>query len=116
MLRIRIAQLAFFFIFAAVTKVDAVMTFAGNFANLHETAAVTIPATSQSALEFFNAASDILNAPLSWHTGAILGDNWNVTEPTGMPVAQLPEPASVILLGIGILVVAFFCRRGLRKR
>jgi len=118
MLRISMAQLAFFFIFAAtVTKADATIILTANLANLQESSAITISATTESALEFFNAAGDILNVPLSWRMGTMLIGNWNDTERTGtLLVAQLPEPGSVILLGIGILVVAFFCRRGLRKR
>jgi hypothetical protein len=117
MLRIRMVQLAFFFIFAAVTKADATMILTASLANLQANSAVTIPTTTESALEFFNAAGDIVNVPLSWRTGTWLSGDWNATERTvALPVAQLPEPAAVILLGIGILIVAFFCRRGLRKR
>src|SRR5215471_15985260 len=119
MLRIRIAQLGFFFIFAAVTKADATLILTANLANLQETSSVTIPTTSEGALEFFNAAGDILNVPLSWRMGTwsmgkMIGDA-NERAATSL-VAHLPEPAAVILLGIGILIVAFFCRRGLRKR
>ena len=122
MLRIRMLQLVFFFMFVAVTKADAIPIFAANFTNSQENL-LTSPTTSGGGFRpaSFGTASFVLNnfvnTPFaSGFEGTIRG-KWDATEGNGTTlVAQLPEPASVLLLGIGILIVAFFCRRGLRKR
>ena len=56
------------------------------------------------------------DVPVVW---GFVGSPFNGNRPNEFavtPLALLPEPAPVILLGVGILIVAFFCRRGLRKR
>jgi hypothetical protein len=120
MLRIRMVQLVFFFMFVAVTKADAIPIFAANLTNSQENL-LTSPSGGGFRPASFGTASfvlnNVVNTPFgSGFEGTIRG-KWDATEGNGTTlVAQLPEPASVLLLGIGILIVAFFCRRGLRKR
>ena len=122
MLRIRIAQLVFLFLFVAVTKANAITIFTANLTRSQEnilTNSATIETVSKPP-SFWTAGfvlNDAANTPFGFGLGGPISGKWDPREGNSATLlAQLPEPAAVILLGIGILIVGFVCRRGLRKR
>ena|SRR5437870_13834276 len=124
MLRVRTALVVFFFMFMAAGKANALTIFTANITTSQEEPTTTnllTTSTGASTPESFGTATLVLNEDIM--SGLIFAPIFNIDfmssqtpDANGNLVATLSEPEAVSLLGIGLLVLGFVCRRGFRKR
>jgi len=117
MLRVRIALLVFFFMFVVVTETNATSMGGARPASF---GTASVGATISGKWDAPEGNGTTLAVQVAHILAGRSYINFDTTPFTGAEIRGaillVPEPAAVILLGVGILIVAFFCRRGMRKR